>query len=126
MFSGSREFFREFGPLPLELAVVVEDDRRDDEAAAVAALILFCLIKGPLGKGGFVIPLDEGCCVTFALLAADRRADLGFERCLACLSMENKMDSFSFLFLFFRKIGKKKREEKKEIGKDVQAMHKYK
>ena len=103
MFSGSREFFREFGPLPLELAVVVEDDRRDDEAAAVAALILFCLIKGPLGKGGFVIPLDEGCCVTFALLAADRRADLGFERCLACLSMENKMDSFSFLFLFFRK-----------------------
>ena len=112
VFSG-REFFRELGPLEL---VVVEDDRRDDEAAAVAALILFCLIKGALllVKGGFVIPLDEGCCVTFALLAADRRADLGFERCLACLSMENKMDSFSFLFLFFRKRGKKKEREKKK------------
>ena len=100
-FSG-REFFRELGPLPAELlVVVVEDDRRDDEAAAVAALILFCLTKGALGTGGFVIPLDEDCCVTFALLAADRRPDLGFERFLACLSMENKMDSFSFLFLFF-------------------------
>ena len=51
---------------------------------------------------------------------ADLLADLGLLRFFALLSMENKMDSFSFLFLYEVVVRgrRKRREEKDEVAEE--------